>query len=164
MGALVLGGCANPSADTTDSEDVEELPRAAPAFAAHFTDPVYNDEGDEFAPFGSDEGSDIVYESAERRDELGADATVADVIEENDFTDVVAELDTPEGPGIPKPGGQIDAATITVGAGFTLLRLAGHIDEAGRRQTVKALDILIHHYGSRPELLRERADLLSWTE
>src|SRR4051812_21133688 len=105
MGAVVLGGCADPSAvssaggqtvsirenptadttsdtaDTTDTEDYEDLPRAAPAFAAHFTDPVYNDEGDDFAPFGSDEGSDIVHESAERRDELGPDSTVADVIE-----------------------------------------------------------------------------------
>jgi hypothetical protein len=67
-------------------------------------------------PFGTDEGFDLLYEWAERRDELGPDATVADLIEESGFTEVVAELDTPEGPGIPVPGGQVDAAVITIGA------------------------------------------------
>jgi uncharacterized protein YfeS len=142
--------------------DDEELPEAAPAFSAHFTDPVYDDPAGEFAPFGSDEGFDLLYEWDERRDELDAATTVADLIEESGFTDVVAEIDTPEGPGIPVPGGQVDAATVTVGAAFTLLRLAGRIDEAGRQQTLKALDILIRRYDSPPELLRQRADLESW--
>lgn len=39
--------------------DDEDLPKAAPAFAAHFTDPIYNDSGGEFAPFGTDEGFDL---------------------------------------------------------------------------------------------------------
>lgn len=73
------------------------------------------------------------------------------------------ELDSREGPGIPVPGGQVDAATITIGAGFTLLRLTGHIDEAGRKLTLKAIDVLIRRYDSPPELLRQKADLQSWT-
>lgn len=176
MAALFLGGCATEASvpaggtripSTTEKVmmmDDEDLPEAAPAFAAHFTDPLYDDPAGEFAPFGSDEGFDLLYEWAERRDELDSHTTVADLVEESGFAGVVNELDTPEGPGIPVPAGQVDAATITIGAGFTLLRLTGHIDEAGREQTLKALDILIRFYDSPPELLRQRADLQSWRE
>ena len=142
--------------------DNDELPAAAPAFAAHFTDPVYDDPGGEFAPFGTDEGFDLLHEWAERRDELGPTTTVADLVEESGFSDVVSELDSPEGPGIPQPGGQADAATITIGAGFTLLRLTGRIDDEGRRQTLKAIDVLIRRYDSPEELVRQRADLQAW--
>jgi uncharacterized protein YfeS len=143
--------------------DTEDLPEAAPAFAAHFTDPVYNDPAGEFAPFGTDEGFDLVLEWADRRDELDPTTTVADLIEESGLSDVVSELDNPERPGIPVPGRQVDAATITIGAGFTLLRLTAHIDDEGRRRTLKAIDLLIRRYDSPPELLRQRADLETWT-
>lgn len=143
--------------------DNEDLPEAAPAFTAHFSDPVYDDPAGEFAPFGTDEGFDMLYEWAERQEELGPETTVADLIEESGFADIVSELDSPEGPGIPVPGGQVDAATITIGAGFTLLRLTGRIDEEGRRQTLKALDVLIRRYDSPQELMRQQADLESWT-
>lgn len=76
---------------------------------------------------------------------------------------VVSELDHPEQPGVPAPGGQVEAATLTIGAGFTLLRLTGHIDDAGRRQTLKALDVLIRRYDSPQELVRQRTDLESWS-
>ena len=95
------------------------MPKAHPAFVAHFTDPVYSDEGGEFAPFGTDEGWDLLYTWAERRDELGPRTTVMELIEGSGLGDLVAELDRPEPPGVPRPGGQVDAATITVGAGFT---------------------------------------------
>lgn len=61
----------------------EDLPEAAPAFAAHFTDPVYDDPAGEFAPFGSDEGFDMLYDWAERRDELDSTTTVAYLVEES---------------------------------------------------------------------------------
>lgn len=143
--------------------DDDDLPAAAPAFAAHFTDAVYSDPAGEFAPFGTDEGFDMLYEWADRRDELDSNTTVADLVEQSGFSNVVSRLETQEGPGIPAPGGQVDAATITIGAGFTLLRLTGHIDEAGRKKTLKALDVLIDRYDSPAELLRQRADLQSWT-
>lgn len=170
---VLLAGCAFQA--PTSSEDRrtplatgdtmtgnEDLPQAAPAFAAHFTDPLYSDPADEFAPFGSDEGWDMLYEWADRRDELHSNTTVDDMLDESGFAGVVSELDTEGAPGIPAPGGQVDAATITIGAGFTLLRLTGHIDEVGRQHTLKALDVLIRHYGSRPELVRQRTDLQSW--
>lgn len=143
--------------------DSEGFPEADPRFAAHFTDPIYDDPAHELAPFGSDEGWDLLYEWAEQRDQLTADTTVADLIGASGFADIVAELEVEEGPGIPAPGGQVDAATITIGAGFTLLRLTGHIDDEGRQHTLRALDILIDRYGSPPELLQQRADLQSWT-
>ena len=144
-------------------DDSDVMPAPDPAFARHFTDPVYDDEGGEFAPFGTDEGAELLYEWAQRRGELGDDTTVADLVEELYGIDWVVEaLGTPEGPGVPVPAGQVDAATITIGAGFTLLRLTGHIDDEGRRLTLTALDVLIERYGAPAELVRQRDDLRSW--
>ncbi|MDE9365486.1 hypothetical protein PZ938_07700 [Luteipulveratus sp. YIM 133132] len=144
-------------------DEESDLPRAVPAFANHFTDPVYDDPAGEFAPFGTDEGWDLLHGWDERRDELGPRSTVADLIDEPGLAEVVAGLGTPEPAGpIPVPGGQVDAATIVIGAGFTLLRLTGHIDEAGRQQTLKALDLLIECYDAPPELVRQKADLETW--
>ncbi|MFJ4224256.1 hypothetical protein [Microbacterium sp. NPDC089695] len=144
--------------------DENALPAAAPTFAAHFTDPIYDDPADEFAPFGTDEGWEILHEWAERRGELHPKTTLEDLIVESGFGDIVAEIDTDAGPGIPEPGGQIDAATIVVGTGFTILRLTGRIDKEGLEQTLKALDILIDHYGPSEALVRQRADLESWRQ
>lgn len=139
------------------------LPEASEAFAAHFTDPIYNDPADEFAPFGTDEGWSLLNEWAERRVELDSDTTVADLIRESGFTDTESNLDAETRPEIPNPGGSVDAATIVVSAGFTLLRLTGHIDEVGLRQTLAALNVLIGYYGSPEQLLIQRSDLESWT-
>lgn len=180
--AVCLAGCAAvapPASDADDAAYSEEhgvgedhaadgdftdggLPEAHSAFATHFTDPVYDDPASEFAPFGSDEGWDLLYEWAERRDELASITTVAGLIDESGFGGVVTQLDTPEGPGVPVPGGQVDAATVTIGAGFTLLRLTGGIDEAGRQQVLKALGILIRRYDAPAELVRQRSDLQAW--
>jgi len=46
------------------------LPEAAPAFRSHFTDPVYDDQAGDLAPFGTDEGWDLLHEWAARRNEL----------------------------------------------------------------------------------------------
>ena len=149
------------------------LPEAVQAFQTHFTDPVYDDPAGEFAPFGTDEGSDMLHEWDERRGELASTSTVSHLLDESGFDGVEEQLDVPEpdglgrerGPGgIPVPGGQIDAATIVIAAGFTLLRLTGHIDEQGKRLTLKALDVLIDFYDSPAELLRQREDLSIWEE
>ncbi|WP_157371549.1 hypothetical protein [Angustibacter sp. Root456] len=142
--------------------DDEQLPEAVPAFTAHFSDPVYEDPAGEFAPFGTDEGSDMLYEWDERRGELGPDTTVADLIEGAGMSEVAAGLGTPEESPVPRAGGPVDAAVTIVAAAFTLLRLSGHIDDAGKRLTLEALDALIGYYDSPPELVRQRADLESW--
>ena len=143
-------------------EDQSELPTADPAFARHFTDPVYDDEAGEFAPFGTDEGWDLLHEWADRRDELGPHSTVDSLLEGDELGDVVSQLDVPEGGGVPVPAGQVDAATIVIGAAFTLLRLTGHIDDAGKRKALRAIDILLERYDSPAELVRQRSDLATW--
>lgn len=141
----------------------DSLPEAAPAFAAHFTHPVYEDQASEIAPFGTDEGWDMLHEWAERRDELTAATTVRDLLVDSGFEGIEEELDVPEQSSIPQPGGQTDAAVVTIGAGFTLLRLTGRIDREGRALTLKALDVLVDRFDSAPELVRQRADLQSFT-
>ena len=140
----------------------DALPKAAPGFTSHFTDPVYEDPAGEFAPFGTDEGWDLLHEWADRRSELNTSSTVSQLLEESGFGEMEHQLDVPETAGIPVPGGQVDAATMVIGAGFTLLRLTGHVDEQGKRLTLKALNVLIDRYDSPSELLRQRADLESW--
>lgn len=141
----------------------DSLPDAAPAFASHFTDPLYDDPASELAPFGTDEGWDMLHEWAERREGLTAATTVRDLLAGSGFEGIEEQLDVPERSTIPQPGGQIDAAVITIGAGFTLLRLTGRIDAEGKALTLKALDVLIDRFDSAPELVRQRADLQSFT-
>ena len=172
--AVLLGGCSGSTTTTAtptsapaaqqESTVADDLPPPNPASAKHFTDPLYSDLGGEFAPFGTDEGFDMLYDWVDRRSELGPDSTVVQLLAGTGFEGMVATLDVPEGKHkIPLPGGQVDAATIVVGAGFTLLRLTGRIDDAGKQLTLKALDALIAFYGPEPDLVRQRDDLLTWT-
>lgn len=175
IAVLALGGCdvktsgdMPPDTDMTEGLEMAEpgeedlLPEAAPEFAAHFTDTIYDEPASEFAPFGSDEGWDMLHEWDERRDELTAQTTVADLIVGSGFAELVSSAGFDTGGSVPEAGGLVDAATIVVSAGFTLLRLTGHIDDEGKRETLRALDILIDYYDSPPELVRQRDDLRSW--
>jgi len=138
------------AADVNDDDWSVEF--TAPAFAAHFTDPIYTDVGLETAPFGSDEGADMIAIWDERRDELGPDSTVADVLE-GDPEEYLSNHD-------------VDSAVAVQSAGFTLLRLTGHIDAAGKRATLAALKQLLGEdmMGDDPALIRQRDDLLSWSD
>ena len=141
-------------------DDESDLPVPHPGFVARFTDPLYEDEGEELAPFGSDEGWDLVREWGERRDELSADATVQEVLDESPFPEAVAHLGDPD-ERVPGPLGGVDAATYVIASGFTLLRLTGRIDHEGRAATLRALDALARHMGPRPEIDLMRKDLLA---
>lgn len=127
------------------------LPQAAPAFAAHFTDPLYEDSGNSLAPFGSDEGADTLADWADRRDELGPTSTLADVLED-DPADYLGDDQDVFGP------------MFVQAAGFTLLRLTGHIDAEGRAALLGALDQLIALQGREPVLLRQREDVASFRD
>lgn len=147
------------------------------AFAAHFTDSIYDDPAEEFAPFGSDEGADILAEWAERAEDLDRGSTVRDVLQDSfedaaELQDFLGGLEAaskrvsvsaPEnpqaGPRIPEPGGDVDGATIVLGAGFTLLRLTGQIDGEGRRLVLASLDVLQDFYGPQREFEVMRRDL-----
>lgn len=144
-----MTACGGKTADTSADEAGMGEPTAA--FAAHFTDPVYEDVSNDLTPFGSDEGADILAEWDQRRDELGPRSTVADLLGDDPF-----EYQSSD---------DIYSLMEVQGAGFTLLRLTGQIDPAGKRATLKAIDSLITVWqGEAPELLRQRDDLRAWTE
>jgi len=153
----MLGGMDDET--TTDDETHEGIDAPADdAFTEHFTSPIYDDPAGEFAPFGNDDGADLLADWAVRTDELGPTSTVRDLLADG-FDDPVAvdgmfaELDDEDG---------IDTAFIVVGAGFTLLRLTGQIDDEGRTGVLRALLALETSYGEQPELTRMRDDLESF--
>ena len=148
------------------------------AFVAHFTDPVYDDPSEEFAPFGTDEGADILAEWVERAEDLDSGSTVRFVLQDafEDPEDLQAFLeglavasdgtsgssaegDPTPGTRIPESGGEVDVATIVLGAGFTLLRLTGHIDSEGRGLVLAALRVLEDFYGPQREFDVMRRDV-----
>jgi uncharacterized protein YfeS len=144
------------------------LPAPHPAFSTHFDDPIYDDPALETAPFGSDEGSDMLWEWGQRRDELTRDSTIADVMETDAWTlDALVERMS----GID----HLDQASIVRGAAFTLLRLVGHLSDQDRETAVRCIDYEIATI-SAPDWLSEEArsqllpalhvqrdDLLSWS-
>ena len=141
----------------------EKLPEPAPAFTQHFTDPVYDDHADDLAPFGSDEGWELLMDWSDRRAELEASPTLATVLgcEPAQVAEVAGPMTGVDG---------IETATFVVSAAFVVLRLAGRLEEDDRLLALEALDFLI---GMLPEvnpaitetpaaLLRQRDDLASW--
>lgn len=146
------------------TDDPAALPEPAPAFARHFTDPMYADVGDDLAPFGSDEGSDLLWSWAARRQELDTTSTLATVLE-CDPSDVAHYM----GPMSGVDG--IETASFIISAGFVLLRLIGHLSEQDRHLMLQALDFQIRIL---PEinpavtetpaaLLIQRRDLAAWS-
>ena len=143
------------------------LPTPHPAFVTHFTDPIYDDSGSETAPFGSDEGADILWEWGQRRNELGPDSTIADLMKTDD-----AQLDSlvRQMSGID----DLDQAAIIRGATFTLLRLVGRLSHKDREIALRSIEYEIKTTADPswlsaeareqllPPLQVQRDDLLSW--
>ena len=65
--------------DTTHDDETREVidAPADDAFTDHFTSPIYDDPAGEFAPFGTDEGADLLADWAARTDELGPTSTMS---------------------------------------------------------------------------------------
>jgi len=141
----------------------EALGTPAPAFAQHFTDPLYDDPGDSLAPFGSDEGSDLLASWRDRRAELSTASTLATVLgcDPSAVATYVGPMDGVDG---------LETATFLTSAAFVLLRLVGHIDEDDRRLALEALDFQIRMLrvidsgvAETPPVLRtQRDDLAAW--
>jgi hypothetical protein len=118
---------STPAVDPPDAD----FPAPHPAFAEHFADPMYHDAGDELAPFGSDEGFDLLFTWKEKARDLTACTTVRSVFEGDD----------------PAAAGGIDRTSdddpaqdgAIVGAGFTLIFFTGHIDPEGKRLVMDAI-------------------------
>ncbi len=119
------------------------LPPAHPDFTAHFTDPLYDSEGDEFGPFGSDEGWDMIVEWGRRRSELEQSPSLRTILGDGDPSHGAGIVrDLREG-----PEGDVDTPVVIVSAGFVLLRLTGSIDPEGREVVLAGLDRLEAFYG-----------------
>lgn len=116
--------------DDGDGVDDDVWPEPHPAFAAHFTDPIYTDWADDFAPFGGDEASDALAELYE--EDLAEDATLAGLAEaefEDDWPDILTD------PVLLDEYG--DAVLIALG--FGLIRVTGAIDDEGRSLLAAAI-------------------------
>jgi uncharacterized protein YfeS len=137
--------------------DDQNLPNAHPAFSSHFSAPIYEDPAGEFAPFGTDQGWDILHSVAQNGDQLPNNATVEDVLALAGFPEAGGWDDNPSGEE------WYEDATMVAASAFTLLRLTGQIDDTGRQQALEALAILIDFFGDQPELQQQRTDLDSWT-
>jgi uncharacterized protein YfeS len=129
------------------------LPEAHPAFAAHFTDPIYESQGEEFAPFASDEGWELVMDWGDRRDELAADATLTRVLGTEDLRNVAGAMEGVDG---------IETAMFITSAAFVLLRLVGRIDDDDRALALEALEFQLAQGNGEPVLERQRTDLAAW--
>lgn len=140
-------------------------PAPAAAFSDHFTDPLYEDRGDELAPFGSDEGSDLLWTWEERRDGLDRSSTLATVLacHPEEVSRVLGPMEGIDG---------LDTAMAVRSAAFVLLRLVGHLSEDDRRLALEALEFEI---GIIPRLdpaladtpaalLTQRRDLSTWVD
>jgi uncharacterized protein YfeS len=129
------------------------LPVPHPAFAAHFTDPLYDDVGAELAPFGSDEGWELVMDGADRREEIAADPTLATLLRTDDVRTVAGDMVGVDG---------VETAMFVTSGAFALLRLVGRIGEPDRALALEAIDFQLAHLPDEPALVRQRADLDSW--
>ncbi|GAA1408885.1 hypothetical protein AUR04nite_29350 [Glutamicibacter uratoxydans] len=132
------------------------LPVAHPNFLKHFTADIYEDVANDLAPFGSDEGYDMIFSAAECRREVSAQTTVEELL---DVADAPLNIDWDE--AFDEDDASFDAALV-VSAAFALIRLTGRIDKPGLDKALLALDVLIEDFGEEPELLQQKADLESW--
>lgn len=142
--------------------DGGDLPTAHPRFSAHFTAPLYDDAGEDFGPFGSDEGFELVHEWAGRRAELDSGATVARILISEGLTEFERWSRPVKLRDCPDPAALVDEAVFVQIAGFSMLRLAGRIDPEGGLMVLHALDFLIAFYGGPAEYVTQREDLSRW--
>ncbi len=115
---------------------------AHPDFTAHFRDPLYRDPTDEFGPFGSELGWEVVAEWADRRPELERGTTLRRLAE-SEFGDPSAADEMLS----PSPDVALELDPALVGLGFTLLRSTGWIDTEGRELLLEALRRMEVGYG-----------------
>lgn len=129
------------------------LPKADPAFSAHFTDEFYGDVDNVYAPFGTAEGEELLREWGARVSEIEDGALIEDLVEEfgDDLGDLIGEDEE-----------ETRVEQMVIAAGFTILRLLGGIDEQDRHYVLRALDHLEEVFGEQPEFETMREDLASF--
>ncbi|WBU37009.1 hypothetical protein [Homoserinibacter sp. YIM 151385] len=133
-------------------DDESPLPPAHPEFAQHFTDPIYDEPGDDLGPFGSDEAADSITEALD-----GPPITAATTLRElvaREFADVGGDavIDDPD-----EDDPSFDMSI--VGLGFLILRMHGRIDADGGRILLAAVERMQAAFGDFEQLATMRRDL-----
>lgn len=110
---------------------------------------LYFDNSDDLAPFGSDEGADLLADWTQRRRELEDSPTLQNVLE-MDAADIEQILNEPN---------SVDGPNLVVSGAFVLLWLTGTIDERGLAWARNAAKRRIDMFGEHPILRRQFDDL-----
>lgn len=105
----------------------------SPAYAAHFTDPLYDDNVLDAAPFGDDSGADMLSDVTVLGKVIPADATIASLIPWGG---------TVEGCFDQAADGDPDGLSMIYAAAFLLLRYLGRISESDYQILRRALEAL----------------------
>lgn len=102
---------------------------AHPRYVAHFVDPLYDSNILDSAPFGSDQGADMLHDVEMAGGVLPPDASIQTVLPWGDVDGYFADAQK----------GDVDGLSFIYAAGFLLLRFNGHIGEADYRILRSAL-------------------------
>ncbi len=100
-----------------------------PKYVAHFIDPLYDSRTMDSAPFGSDQGADMLHDVEMSGGVLRPDASIETVLPWGDVDGYFADAEK----------GDVDGLSFIYAAGFLLLRFNAHIDEADYRILRSAL-------------------------
>lgn len=126
-------------------------------YVNHFTSEFYEDLTNEFAPFGSDEGFDVISLAEDHRDEVSEETTVQELLE------IVDAPLSDEWSQTLKGQEALDDAVFISSAAFALIRITGRIDSHGHKKALESLKVLIDSFGDESELVQQKIDLESWT-
>jgi hypothetical protein len=96
---------------------------AHPKYVSHFVDPLYDSNILDSAPFGSDQGADMLHDVEMAGGVLPPDASIETVLPWGDVAGYFAAAQK----------GDVDGLLFIYAAGFLLLRFNGHIEEADYR-------------------------------
>jgi hypothetical protein len=102
---------------------------AHPTYVAHFADPLYDSNFLDAAPFGSDQGADMLHDVEMAGGVLPPDAGIEEVL----------PWGTVEGYFADAQKGDVDGLLFIYAAGFLLLRFNAHLEEADYRILRSAL-------------------------
>ncbi|GAB3989114.1 hypothetical protein [Nocardioides marmoraquaticus] len=92
-------------------------PPRDPRYTAHFTDPLYDDVADDCAPFGSDQGSDLLHDVEQAGRTIAPDATIESLLPWGSVESFFADAER----------GDVDGLLLIYATGFLLLRYRGDL-------------------------------------
>lgn len=102
---------------------------AHPKYVAHFVDPLYDSNVLDSAPFGSDQGADMLHEVEMSGGLLPPHASIESILPWGDVEGYFTDAEK----------GDVDGLSFIYAAGFLLLRFNGQIDDADYRILRSAL-------------------------